>query len=113
MKKNYQIFLNHILTSVELIQEYLVGVSEKKFKSTPAFQDRTFYRLMIIGEAVKNIPESVRKQHPEVPWKAMAGLRDILIHQYFGTDLDEVWTIVTKRIPVLKKQVEKILKTID
>jgi uncharacterized protein with HEPN domain len=104
-------FLQHILGSLELIQEYLLKVSEKKFKSTPAIQDQVLYRLLIIGEAVKNMPEEIRKQHTDIPWKAIAGLRDVLIHQYFGVDLDEVWAILKNRLPLLKKQIEKIVKS--
>jgi uncharacterized protein with HEPN domain len=74
-------FLNHILNSIKLIEEYLLKVSKEKFKRTPAIQDQAMYRLMIIGEAVKNMPEPIRKRHDEIPWKAIAGMRDILIHQ--------------------------------
>lgn len=109
MKPNSLTFLQHILGSIELIEEYLHSVSEKKFKQSPAIQDQVLYRLMIIGEAVKNMPEAVRKQHAEIPWKAIAGMRDVLIHQYFGVDLDEVWLILTKRIPILKKQIQEII----
>jgi uncharacterized protein with HEPN domain len=110
VKPNPLIFLQHIFSSIELIEEYLYKVSAEKFKHTPAIQDQVLYRLMIIGEAVKNMPEEIKKRHAEVPWKAIAGLRDILIHQYFGIDLDEVWLILTKRLPILKNQIQKIIK---
>lgn len=110
MRPDLLTFLQHILSSIELIQEYLYNVSEKKFKQSPGIQDQVLYRLTIIGEAVKNMPEVVRKRHAEVPWKAIAGMRDILIHQYFGVDLDEVWLILKNRLPILKKQIQKIIK---
>ena len=113
MKPDPLTFLRHILESIELIQEYLNKVSEKKFKSSPAIQDQVLYRLMIIGEAVKNMPEKIRKQHVDVPWKTIAGLRDVLIHQYFGVDLDDIWLILTNRLPRLKKQIEKIINSLD
>ncbi|MDE3046696.1 MAG: DUF86 domain-containing protein [Verrucomicrobiota bacterium] len=78
MKPDSTAFLQHILDSIELIQEYLHGVSEKKFKQSPAIQDQVLYRLMIIGEAVKNVPLSIRKHYDDVPWKAIAGMRDVL-----------------------------------
>jgi uncharacterized protein with HEPN domain len=112
VKPDPLIFLQHILESLELIQEYLYKVSERKFKSSPAIQDRVLYRLMIIGEAVKNMPEKIRRQHAEIPWKAIAGLRDVLIHQYFGVDLDEVWLILKNRLPLLQTQIEKITKSL-
>ncbi len=108
MKPDPNAFLQHILTSIELIEEYLYKISERKFKQSPGTQDQVMYRLMIIGEAVKNMPEAVRKKHPEVPWKAIAGMRDVLIHQYFGVDLDEVWRILKIRLPILKKQIQAI-----
>jgi len=70
-------------------------------------------KLEIIGEATKRIDEDIKKQYPEIPWKDMAGMRDILIHQYTEVDEDIVWKTTTQKIPPLKKQIEKILKDIS
>lgn len=67
-------------------------------------------RLEIIGEAVKNLPIPFKKKHPEMPWKKIAGLRDILIHEYFGVNLVLVWKIINKNIPKLKQQIRKLLE---
>jgi uncharacterized protein with HEPN domain len=71
---------------------------------------RSFERsLEIIGEAAKNIPKAFRDAHPDVPWKDMAGLRDVLIHQYFGVDYGRIWDIVRQKIPPLREKVAAIL----
>lgn len=71
-------------------------------------QDSIIRRIEIIGEAVKNLTEDVRNEHPEVPWKKIAGMRDMLIHEYFGIDLELTWEVVQSDIPNLKKEILRI-----
>lgn len=66
-------------------------------------------RLEIIGEATKNIPEDFRKEHPDIPWREIAGMRDILIHEYFGVDLELTWTTVKENLPNLKQKLSRII----
>jgi uncharacterized protein with HEPN domain len=70
-------------------------------------QDQIVRRIEIIGEAVKNLPDDMKKGHPEVPWRDMAGMRDIVVHQYFGVDLEFVWQAATKDFPELKRKIQK------
>jgi uncharacterized protein with HEPN domain len=81
VKKDPTVFLSHILDSINLIEEYTAGVNEKEFHKNRSLQDATIRRLEIIGEAVKNLPQSFKTKHPDIPWKQMAGMRDILIHE--------------------------------
>ena len=69
---------------------------------------RNIMLLEIIGEAVKNIPQNFRNAHPNIEWRKIAGLRDVLIHGYFGVDIEKIWEVVKKDIPILKEQVIKI-----
>jgi len=110
VKKDHKIFLEHILESIEEIENNIDGMSERKFSRLTTIQDATVRRLEIIGEAVRNIPDSFRKSHTKVPWKKIAGLRDVLIHEYFGVDMELVWKIASKDIPKLKKQIENLLE---
>jgi len=111
MKKEPTVFLNHILECIELIESYIKQQTFKSFKNSIQLQDSLIRRLEIIGEAIKNLPEDFKKQFPEVSWKNIAGMRDILIHEYFGVDLDLTWRVLTTEIPKLKQQIQLILKS--
>lgn len=110
MKKDIKIFLFDILDSIEKIEEYTKNISEDEFFDNIQIQDAVIRRIGIIGEAVKNLPKSFRDKHPNIPWKKIAGTRDVIIHDYSGVDADLVWEIVKNDIPKLKKQIKKLLE---
>ena len=88
MKRGLRLFIEDILESIKLIEEYLGNISKENFGNNQKLKDSIVRRLEIIGEAVKNIPDDFRKKYPEVPWKKIAGLRDVIIHTYFNIDLN-------------------------
>lgn len=110
MIKESRIFLLHILESIEMVEDYLKGKKKNDFLKSSLLQDAFVRRLEIIGEAVRNIPASVRKAFPEIPWQLVADMRNKLIHEYFIVDLDLVWEVVKKDLPRLKEQIKKVLK---
>ncbi len=109
MIKNPKIFLEHILECIELIEFYTDNKKEEDFIVSLLLQDAVIRRIEIIGEAVKNLPDEVKSKNPHIPWKKIAGMRDLLIHEYFGVDNKLTWSVVRKDIPELKKNIEKIL----
>lgn len=81
------------MDSILLVEKYAKGVSQAEFSKNRALQDAIIRRLEIIGEAVKNLPDSFRTKNPEIPWKKIAGMRDVLIHEYFDVDLILTWKV--------------------
>ncbi len=110
-KRKPDVYLQDILESIEYIQRFLDGVSEDEFYKNVEKQDAVLRRLEIIGEAVKHLPEEIREKHPDIPWRQIAGMRDIIIHEYFGVTLQMVWVVSTEDILDLKTKVEEIIES--
>ena len=104
--KDVKLYLEDISESIAQIEKYTKKANQKMFINDVQLQDSVIRRLEIIGEAVKNIPLSFKNKHPEVPWKEIAGTRDILIHEYSGVNIERIWKTIKKDIPDLKKKIE-------
>jgi uncharacterized protein with HEPN domain len=98
MERDSKVYIEDILESLELIAEYVDGVIEEEFRSDQQLQDAVIRRFEIVGEAAKQVPESFRNKYPYVPWRTLAGLRDVLIHQYFGVSIDRIWKMVENEL---------------
>jgi uncharacterized protein with HEPN domain len=110
MPRDFKVFLKDILQAIKRIEEYTKSLSFEKFCENQLVQDGVVRNLEVIGEAVKQLPRDIYRKYPMVEWKKIAGLRDILIHAYFGIDREIVWDVVTNKIPKLKEQISGILK---
>lgn len=101
-------YLSHIMDSITKIETY-AAVGKEEFMAVTHWQDAIIRNLEIIGEATKRISRPLKDKHPEIPWRHIAGLRDVLIHDYMGVDLNSVWNVVENDLPSLKKQVGIIM----
>ncbi len=105
-------FLSHIKDEINYLSQNSAKLQYEEFVNDETLK-RSFVRaLEVIGEATKNLSDDFRQKYPQVQWKEIAGLRDILIHHYFGVDYKSVWDIVKNKIPKIKEQVENILNEI-
>jgi uncharacterized protein with HEPN domain len=99
INRNYQMFLEDILQSITKIHTYISGLSYDDFVQNGLVFDAVIRNLEVIGEATRHIPENIKNKYTEIPWRRMAGLRNILIHEYFGLDEMIVWEVVTRNLP--------------
>ena len=100
--------IEDILVCLTKIEDYIAQMSYEKFQEDPKTQDAVIRNIEIIGEASKLISKELKQNYPMIPWKAIAGTRDRLIHDYFGVNIDVVWEIATKDVPNLKQNLKRI-----
>ena len=110
--RNHKIYLNDILGALKAIEEFVRELDIEKFKKDDKTSSAVIRKFEIIGEAAKNIPEVIKQKYSQVPWKEMAGMRDRLIHFYFGIDYNLVWKTIKERLPKLIDEIKKAIKDI-
>lgn len=112
--RDYKLYLTDILESMESIEIFTNDLNDlESFKKDDKTLSAVIRKFEIIGEAAKNVPEDVKQKCPQIPWREMAGMRDKLIHVYFGIDYDLVWRSIKNRIPNVKPLVIKLIAELD
>ena len=112
-KRDVKLYVKDILEAIKAIEKFVEGMDFESFKEDDKTSSAVIRKFEIIGEATKNIPQSIKEKYPHIPWKEMAGFRDKLIHFYFGIKYDIVWDTIKLRLPELKKNIERVLKDLE
>lgn len=103
------LYLRHVLDAIERVERY-VAVGHAEFMAASHWQDAVIRQLEIIGEAVKRISPEILDRRPDIPWRRIAGMRDVLIHDYMGVDLEAVWRVTQDDLSALRQAIEELLK---
>ncbi len=113
MKQDDTVYLLHIIDSIAKVKSYIKAIDEKEFNSNTLVQDAVIRQIEIIGEATRHLSNEFRNQYPDVPWEDITGMRNKLIHDYFGVDIEKVWLTAKEDLPPLNKSVKKILSELN
>ncbi len=108
MRRNLELYLQDILESIDFIEKYTKKISATYFMKDALIQDAVLRRLGIIGEAVKKIPDEIQDEYPHIAWRKIAGMRDVLIHDYADIDPRRIWKTIKDDLPEFKKQIQEI-----
>lgn len=111
VSRDHRLLLEDILQSAQRILQFCLDQTREDVFSDPMRCDAVLYNLQVIGEAVKKLPEPFRKRHPEIAWREIAGMRDVIAHAYFALDLDIVWSAIQDDVPTLHHCVQRIIET--
>jgi len=110
MNKYDDVYLHHILDSISRIEKFTEGINKNEFKNNELIQSAVIRQIEIIGEASKKLSDKFKNNYPNIPWTDITGMRDKLIHGYFGVDIDIVWLTIQKDIPKLRDLIKKIIE---
>ncbi|MCX6842072.1 MAG: DUF86 domain-containing protein [candidate division WOR-3 bacterium] len=113
MTRDLRLCLKDILAAMDSIEAFVSGMTLDDLVGDDKTASAVLRKFEVIGEAAKNVPDDVRNAYPDIPWREMAGMRDRLIHFYFGVDYRLVWTAIRERLPVLKPALRGVLRSLD
>lgn len=109
-KRDWTILFEDILDSIEKIEQYTAGISFDDYAMNSMIIDAVVRNIQIIGEAAKNVPTDVKAKHPEIPWEKLAGIRNRIVHEYFGVDISIIWFIITNELSQLSQRIRDGLR---
>lgn len=113
MKRDYTLFLKDIISAIDAIEDFVAGMSLDDLTQDDKTSSAVIRKFEVIGEAAKHLPDKVRQRHPEIPWKNIVGMRDRLIHAYFGIDFKLVWEVIKVELPGLKSRLKKVFAELE
>jgi uncharacterized protein with HEPN domain len=113
MRRDSKVYVEDMLAAAERIRTYTAGLTYSDFRHDIRTLDAVVRNLEVLGEAAKQIPERIKSEHPGIEWRKIAGLRDILIHGYFGIDVEIIWDVVSAKLPTLFEQLSILMQELE